>query len=59
MVLGVSVAVQGLLSAMGQLTGGTDDIQSVIMTPFAILFDKVEATKIDLRDYFYNNKKFV
>ena len=51
MVLGVSVAVQGLLSAMGQLTGGTDDIQSVIMTPFAILFDKVEATKIDFFDF--------
>ena len=36
---------------MGQLTGGTDDIQSVIMTPFAILFDKVEATKIDFFDF--------
>ena len=48
LVLAVSLAIQSLMSVLGMLSGGT---QGVILTPFKILFNKVEVIKIDFFDY--------
>lgn len=46
--IGVSLAIQALMSVLGMLSGGTE---GVILTPFAILFNRVEAVKIDFFDF--------
>ena len=48
LIIGLSVAVQGLMSVLGMLGGGTDGF---ILTPYAILFNRVEAVKIDFFDF--------
>lgn len=48
MVLGVSVAIQGLMSVLGRLGGASEDL---FVTPFTILFNKLEVVSIDFFNF--------
>ena len=48
MVLGVSVAIQGLMSVLGRLGGASADL---FVTPFTILFNKLEVVSIDFFNF--------
>ena len=56
MVLAVTVALETVISTFGHVAGGSENL---VVTPFTILFNKLEITNIDFFDFSGGNNSFI